>query len=53
MQEAIAVYNAVKTDPKLTPNQRASALRAAAEKIQALTGTSFEDSLRGEWVSRG
>lgn len=53
MQEALAVYNAVKTDPKLTPNQRASALRAAAEKIQALTGTSFEDSLKGEWISRG
>jgi hypothetical protein len=53
MQEALAVYNAVKTDPKLTPNQRASALRAAAEKIQNLTGTSMEDTMKTDWISRG
>lgn len=53
MQEALAVYNAIKTDPKLTPQQRANALRGAAERIQALTGTSFEDALRGSWTSKG
>lgn len=53
MTEALAAYNAIKMDTKLTPSQRASALRAAAERIQSMTGQSFEDTMKTDWVSRG